>query len=285
MEAFIQFFDCAYEPGNESIPLCILHYNKWYRHTHHSYKVQDDFSKSRPVPKPQLLQQFLQANTEFTSTFDDEDRVRCAKHIKQSVQSTDSDLKNIISTIKHSLGTVGEIQIFESAVEYAARLVATDVGEALLNQTTILLPQTYDISREKLMSFPEVIDADKFISSLDEDLWDSICLLTQPTTDRSKNTQTRKISRIFAVCTLLFTINRQCSSPLHTLITDAVETYGGSTRLQKLLNRLGICASIETHSRYVQYRVEKINKEGPMSGFPVDSFMIVSADNLDYVHK
>ena len=55
--------------------------------------------------------------------------------------------------------------------------------------------------------------------------------------------------------------------------------------MQKLLNRLGVCASIETHSRYVQYRVEKINKEGPMSGFPVDSFMIVSADNLDCVHK
>ena len=69
----------------------------------------------------------------------------------------------------------------------------------------------------------EDFDADKFISSLDEDLWDSICLLTQPTTDRSKNTQTRKIRRIFAVCILLFTINRQCSSPIHTLITDAVE--------------------------------------------------------------
>ena len=66
------------------------------------------------------------------------------KHIKQSAQSTDSDLKNIISTIKHSLGTVGEIQTFESAVEYAARLVAIDVGEALLKQTAILLPQAYD---------------------------------------------------------------------------------------------------------------------------------------------
>ena len=175
LEAFIQFFDCAYEPDNESIPLCILHYNKWYRHTHHHLshikcktcgKNIDDSSKSRPVPEPQLLQQFLQENTEFTSTFDDEDRVCCAcyqshmaivKHIKQSVQSTDSDLKNIISTIKHSLGTVGEIQTFESAVEYAARLVAIDVGEALLNQTAILLPQAYDIFREKLMSFPEVI--------------------------------------------------------------------------------------------------------------------------------
>ena len=111
----------------------------------------------------------------------------------------------------------------------------------------------------------------------------------QPSSEHHSDNEKRK-----QVCTQLNTkfhiqakriLDEDCSSPLHKLITDAVETCGGSTRLQKLLNRLGVCASIETHSRYVQYRVEKINKEGPMSGFPADSFMIVSADNLDYVHK
>ena len=52
-----------------------------------------------------------------------------------------------------------------------------------------------------------------------------------------------------------------------------------------MLNRLGICASSETHARYVQYRVEKRNKDGPMAGFPADSFMVVSADNLDFIHS
>ena len=80
-------------------------------------------------------------------------------------------------------------------------------------------------------------------------------------------------------------MNRQCSLPLHTLITDAVETCGGSNRLQSLLNRLCICASIETHARYVQYRVEKRNKEGHMDGFPADFSTVVSADNLDYIHS
>ena len=84
---------------------------------------------------------------------------------------------------------------------------------------------------------------------------------------------------------MLFTINRQCSFPLHTLITDTVETCGGSSRLQMVLNRLGACASIETHSRYVQYRVENRIKEGLMSELPANSFMVVSADNLDFVHK
>ncbi len=68
-------------------------------------------------------------------------------------------------------------------------------------------------------------------------------------------------------------------------MTDMVQPCGGSSRLLKLLNRLGVCASIETHGRYVQYRVEKRTREGQMSGYPENSFMIVSADNLDYVHK
>ena len=130
----------------------------------------------------------------------------------------------------------------------------------------------------------EEFNADNFISSLDQDLWEAICLLTQPY-EKSKVTHVRTIRRIFAVCMLLFTVNRECSFPLHTLITDTVETCGGSTRLLQLLNRLGVCASIETHKRYVQYRVEMRSTEGPMSGNPTDSFMIASADNLDYIHK
>jgi len=42
-----------------------------------------------------------------------------------------------------------------------------------------------------------------------------------------------------------------------TLLTDAIETWGGSSRLIKLFNCLGICTSADTHARYVQYRVKK----------------------------
>ena len=71
---------------------------------------------------------------------------------------------------------------------------------------------------------------------------------------------------------------------MHTLIADAVETCGGSSSLQKLLNRLGVCASQDTHARFIQYRVQKIMKEGPMATYPQDLFML-SAENLDFVHS
>ena len=80
---------------------------------------------------------------------------------------------------------------------------------------------------------------------------------------------------------MLFTINSACCFPLHTLITDAAETCGGSSRLVKLFNHLDFCTSIDTHSRYVQYRTKKIMKDGPLKGYPDDAFTIALADNLD----
>ena len=135
----------------------------------------------------------------------------------------------------------------------------------------------------------EKVDIDKFIDELDPDIWKAVCLLTQPLSSRAiknaDNSHVRKIRRFFCVCTLLFTTNSQCSFPLHTLIADAVETCGGSSRLTRLLNRLGVCVSADTHARYVQYRVQKSKEEGPMSGYPDNAFTIASTDNLDFVHS
>lgn len=93
------------------------------------------------------------------------------------------------------------------------------------------------------------------------------------------------LRRFFCVCTLLFTINSQCSFSLHTLIADAIETCGGSTRLMRLLNYLGACTSPETHAQYVQYQVQRRKDEGPLAGYPDNAFAIVSADNLDFIHS
>ena len=95
----------------------------------------------------------------------------------------------------------------------------------------------------------ENIDVDKFITELDPDIWKAICLITQPLSPRAVKSanNVRKIWRFFCICALLFTTNSQCSFPLHTLIADAIETCGGSSRLIKLMNLLGACASEDTH--------------------------------------
>ena len=116
-----------------------------------------------------------------------------------------------------------------------------------------------------------------------------MCLITQPLSSRAKkstdNSNIRKIRRLFCICTLLFTTNSQCSFSLHTLLADAIETCRGSSRLMRLLNRVGACVSADTHARYVQYRVQKCKEEGPMSGYPENAFTIASTDDLDFVHS
>ena len=134
----------------------------------------------------------------------------------------------------------------------------------------------------------EDFDLDSFIRDLDPSIWKAICLLTQPPSEKAKKGTSsshniRKIRRCFCVCALMFSTDSRCSFPMHTLIADAVETCGGSARLKKLLNRLGVCASIDTHDRYIQYRVQKKLKEGPMANYPQRTFMLVSVDNLDYL--
>ena len=93
----------------------------------------------------------------------------------------------------------------------------------------------------------ESTDINRFISDLDPDIWRAISLLTKPLSKKANrnDSQVRTIRRFFCVCVLLFTINSQCSFPMHTLLAEAIETCGGSKLLVKMLNRLGVCASPE----------------------------------------
>lgn len=197
---------------------------------------------------------------------------------------------DLVHALNVALGEVRKLKIESTADPHS-----TDQKfQCNLSDTCLSLNTKLHACIKKLMeqdaSSPhriEDIDIDTFIQDLDPDIWKAICLLTQPISTKAttSSNHVRKIRRCFCVCMLLFSINSQCSFPMHTLIADAIETCGGSSRLQKLLNRLGVCVSIDTHERYIQYRVEKRMKEGPMADYPQNSFMIVSADNLDFVHS
>ena len=394
---------------DDGVPLCTEHYGAWYRNSNPSHKHcktcgknLTDLSKSRPYPQPQVIQKFLQENTLICGEINPEDRAcyTCYKshlvtirHINSTTQSTNPDLGMLLTKIKEEIQAISDISTIESAVSYTSKVAAIYVGEALLKNTALLLPEVNEffciklkeiLNKHKITEIAETItsawlrsqlssmlephmayrcsvkscgtvlyrfggdifhalnvalgqvrthkspttspeeefqtklsdtclslnakchaciknmiekdascpqmiediDIESFIDNLDPDIWKAVCLLTQPITSKAKNSTNslRKVRRTFCICVLFFTINSQCSFPMHTLITDAIETCGGSSRLQKILNRLGACACIDEHDRYIQYRVQKKMKEGPMFHYPQNSFLMVSADNLDYVH-
>lgn len=295
----------------------------------------------RKCPDPTLIERFLQQNTGFMGKIDAEDRIcyACYKahlviiNINNTNKSSDQDLLVLIEHFKREVKNGGGISSQEQAVTHAVYRSAILVGETLLEQNAILLPDVFDIfesiyntisqgivqqhslhsianptwlpsqlsalleqhmsyrcsvkkygtvlyryggdllhalnvslgqSRSKRRSESksdatqqharfqqnhsiENIDISSCIAELDPDLWRTICLITQPLSSKAlsstNGSHIRQMRRFFCACCLLYTTNSQCSFPLHTLIADVVLTCGGSSRLVKFLNRLGICTS------------------------------------------
>ena len=50
----------------------------------------------------------------------------------------------------------------------------------------------------------------------------------------------KNVWRFFCLCMLMFCTDDRCYLPMHNLITDMVESCGGSTLLVKILNRTGV---------------------------------------------
>ena len=150
------------------------------------------------------------------------------------------------------------------------------------------------LSRKHVSPFEhDMLNIDKFIEEADPQLWNTICLLTRSVSERrgtSKATldetsiafQTKKTRRFFLLCALLFCTDDCCSLPLHTLVTDMVDSQGGSALLIRILNRLGVCASFDTLKWFIQHKVSTAKVAKSLN---LTSFTVVSADNIDFLHS
>jgi len=383
-------------------PLCGDHYGILYRQLNpfqHNCKtcnkVLHDISKARKCPNPSIIQKFLSDNHDFVQNISDTDRIcnTCyksqlvlIKHATNSVESMDSDLNALISQLKSQLSELTTIKTTEELVSYTMSFISIHVGEVLLDQGALLLPNIYEMFCNKLGEISKIynievspsnkitkvmlrnhlsavlephmayrcyakrygtiiyrhsgdlvftankllsasrqqkevndfqqtlknvcetlntklhhtidkliqqdtqqpqkiedVNIDECVAQIDPDVWTALNILTKPR--RASSNYTRLVRRFFCVCVLFFTTNSQCSFPLHTLLTDAIETCGGSGRLTKLFNRLGACASADTHARYVQYRVELSKQHGVLDGYPSEANSVVTIDNLDFIHS
>ena len=402
--------DTCYSSNENQTELCESHYRKLYDIINPKKKCvacdKSLSSKFRKCPNPELVQTFLRENIHFDGKIlpgDDVCEVCYREHLliikhKQNttVISTDIDLNSILNGITLQLSDTTTINSLEEALSHAARFTALHVGNALLKQTALLLPDMYEYFVEKVRATTdkhkiccsndllsvassnwlrsqlsgylqhhlaykctskrygtllyhtggdlihalsvalaqnrsktnqthiqrdnthtqlnstvsicselnkrvhtcidkliqedshsphkiENLDIDKFINEIDLTLWAAVCTLTQtrsPQAIKRANTSTiRKVRRFFLTCTILYTTNQICSFPLHTFLTDAIETCGGSLRLIRLLNHLGACASIDTHNRYVQHRVAERIRSGHLNSSPPIPFTITSIDN------
>ena len=140
----------------------------------------------------------------------------------------------------------------------------------------------YDISQ---------FDVDDTISNTDPMLWRMIVFLPRTTTESRKNVPPDKISQqhklqcLYCLCVMLFATNRCCSVPSHILLTDLIDSQGGSYELIRILNRIGAVASVDTHRCYVQFQVAQKMSAGLLQNLDLSLFTVTSVDNIDFLQR
>ena len=97
-------------------------------------------------------------------------------------------------------------------------------------------------------------DIDKLIDQINPEIWKAICMLTRSVSERrgtsksltnpASSTNHIKVRRFFLLCAMMYCTDDRRSLPMHTLITDLIDSQGGTAHLIKVLNRLGVCASL-----------------------------------------
>ena len=85
------------------------------------------------------------------------------------------------------------------------------------------------------------------------------------------------------VSLLMLTTNPTCNTALHHLIAEAIEVCGGSRKLIRILNRLGVCVSGDTHDRFVTSVAEEQRKLDVWNELSSNVFTVASADNIDFL--
>ena len=75
--------------------------------------------------------------------------------------------------------------------------------------------------------------------------------------------------------------NLTCSMPFHVLLTKAILCNGGTNDLVRIINRVGVAASLDTANRLCTDMVIKRQQKGIVRELNPKALAIASIDNID----
>ena len=250
-------------------------YEQFIHKVTHFSKLQNVHAAGKQAPTQQWLRNQLSSMLDYHMAY-----TCCIKKYGTVLYRYGGNLMHALNTALGQLWKSGSTK----HTEEPAGGEQPSPDEDLLTQVCrILNGKMHGRLIEQESAEPYNISIDKFVDECDPDLWHAISILTEPKARMVGSTKVhvRKIRQFFCICALLFCTNSQCSFSLHTLLTDIIVSQGGTTHLIKMLNRLGVCASVETHARYTNYIAKQLEEEGVMAAYPHNTFTVLSADNLD----
>ena len=192
-------------------------------------------------------------------------------------------LSKILAVLKSFGGSILRSSSKSHTAEFdedSLKYVCKEMNERIYKESQRIVAedanQPFDISN---------FNTEAFIANIDPLIWKMIVLLTQNKGHHSAELSCQyKLKCMYCLCVLMFIRNKQCS-PLHLLLTDYIDSQGGSAELVRNLNRVGAVASTDTHHRYVQYQVQKRISEGLTHSLDKRQFTVVSIDNIDFLQS
>ena len=146
--------------------------------------------------------------------------------------------------------------------------------------------------REKTPVSTSTFNLESFIACVDPDLWKTISILTQSSSGKMGRKQSdshiheMKVRIAYTLCVIVFcATGGRCSVPLHILLTDYIETSGGSSEIITILNRLGAVASKETLDRHIMRVSAQRVEEGLLKDLNNQVFTVATTDNIDFLQS
>ena len=89
----------------------------------------------------------------------------------------------------------------------------------------------------------------------------------------------------YLVSLIVFITNGECNSPFHAMLSDVIESCGGSTELINILNRFDICSSVDTLKGIIQPVSHDRKSAGTRSLLVNKAFTVASTDNVNFLQS
>ena len=138
------------------------------------------------------------------------------------------------------------------------------------------------------------VDLDKTIKRTNPQLWRMVWSMTsakkhlaQSDTEADKVragqlNHCRRFPCLFILSVMTHLVQPRCHFPLSLALADYIDSHSNSTDLIRLLSRLGVCSSRDSHQRLKTAVVLDRHDHGIENDLSLDAFAVTSIDNIDW---